>query len=208
VALAAVSDLDGRRPARPARPVAGPALSLADRLTAARLAAEEPRRHLAEIQGALKAAENSKDYGEAQRLAADLPAAREAALVADATVRALADAEASLSAQAAAEQRAATLAGQQAQAQQILGDAITAEQAAFGEIDEHLSQFRAFLSAAQQAFRAAEGSELAVLAARQRMAEARMLAGEERQPPPVRPNRTEALLDEDPVLRAVVGWPG
>jgi len=170
--------------------------------------AQEPRRRLAEIQGALKAAEDSKDYGEAQRLATELPAAREAALIADATVRALAEAEASLGAQVAAERQAAALAAQQAQAQQILGDAIAAEQAALGEIDEHLSQFRAFLSAAQEAFRAAEGSEMAVLAARHRMAEARMAAGEARPPPPVRPNRCEALLDENPALRTVVGWPG
>lgn len=81
-------------------------VSLSERLAEARKAETEPRERVAHLEAALKAAVGAHDFGEAERLQAELVPAREELAIASATARVLAESVAAIEAERQAERDA------------------------------------------------------------------------------------------------------
>jgi hypothetical protein len=197
MALAAVKSSPG-----PAPP------SLAGRVAEAQRAEVRPRNRVAELEAALQAAIDAKDYLAADRAQADLQPAREALAIAQGTTRGLAEGLAAAEAQRAADQRAVAEIRRREEAQRAIADAYEAEKRALDGIEEALAQLPAAVGAAQDAYRAALDWETRAGQARVRIRDARVVLGEipaGSQPLP-RPNRASVLTDTDPAIRALMRW--
>jgi len=182
--------------------------ALADQLAEAERDAVRPRNRVQELQSALSAAIATAEFSEAERLKGELGEARQVLAVREATVTALRLAAETIERQQADDAQAIDQARQQADAQRMLSDAMAAEKTALQQLQENLSQAWAFIGAAQDAFKAAQKSEEAGLAARRQQAAARALAAGEPGPgaTPPKPNAASVLIEQDPLIRALAAW--
>lgn len=194
MALAAVRDI-------------GPA-SLAERLEAARRAEAPQHKRVAALEAAFAAALQAADYGEAQRLQAELAPAREELAIASATSRALAESITAVEAGRLGEEEAIASARQRGDAQRVIAEATRAERLALGQVDERLAEMFEAISAAQAAGRAAMEAETTAGRARRRVLEQRVVLGEIEGMPTwlSRGGKASALLEADRTLAALMAW--
>lgn len=193
MALAAV-----KTPAEPVSP--------AERLAQAQRAEVRPRNRVAELEAALQAAIEAKDYLAADKAQNELGPAREALAIAEGTTKGLAEGLAATEAARAAEQRTIAEAQRADEARRVIGDAIEAEARAIDGIEEALAAMQAALGAAQDAYR----RETKAGGERQRVIDARIVLGELEYPGPraAKPNRASVLRESRPLVRALMQWDG
>jgi hypothetical protein len=189
---------------------ADPAPSVADRIEAARQAETGPRQRVAELDAALKAAEERRDFAEADRLERELQPAREQLGFASALVTALADQAAAIEAERAEREQARALAEKRARAQEVIGQAIETERQADSEGRQHLARMLELIEAVQAEYRAAVACEETIGRARRVVAEQRVLTGELAAVPGrmQAPNFASVLVDNDETIRALMRYAG
>ena len=151
---------------------------LAERLEAARQAETAPRERVAEIEAALRAAEERRDWPAVSRLEGELQPAREALGFASAVADALESQAAAIERDRREREAARVKAQQVAEAQSVIGQALVDERTAHGQIRGHIDAMYGHLEAAREAFRQAQEAEGAVADAQRRAIAARVTAGE------------------------------
>jgi hypothetical protein len=151
--------------------------ALAGQIADARAAEALPRKRVAELAAAFDQALRSGDYGEAQQVQAGLKPAREALALCEGTTAGLVHLQETIAQQEAEESRSVGQAQQRAEGERIVADATTAEKAASEAVDGCLAEMWNHITAAQDAFRAAQAQERKILGERQRELQGRVMAG-------------------------------
>lgn len=189
---------------------AAEAPSLAERLESAREAEAAPRARVAELQAALRAAEERRDWPEVTRLEAELQPAREALGFASAVAEALASQATAIERERQERQAARVKAEQRERAQEVIAQALDDERQAGEEIDGCLQQVIAAAETLQAAMRRAQAAEHKVGQAKRRVYEQKVILGEIGAVPGRFgwPTPATALLDSEPVLQALMKWNG
>jgi hypothetical protein len=189
-----------------------PAATLADELAAAEHAAAEPGQRAATLQAALKSAIDESRFDDAHRLQAELVAAREASVLAEARVAALRDGAVRLDRERAAAAQELVAAQQRDLATRDLAVARGDESRGAEQVKAALAAMYEAISTAQKHLRAAESFEPAITNARQRVITARGQLGEW---PPGHPGpainisrQVESLKTADPFIRGLSAWHG
>lgn len=189
--------------------ISNPAATLSERLTEAQQATEEPSRHVAELETALRAALDGHDYATAERLKQELADARMEHGIAAAAVTGLQSAIAEIDRQQAEDDRVIQEARQRAEARRVADEAAAAEQRELAALDEAVARFWDAVAAAQAAYMAAVAQESAVGAQRERAYRAQVVLGE--RPDGMRivaPNPASVLRESDKLVRALEEWTG
>jgi hypothetical protein len=184
--------------------------TLAERLESARQAEAAPRARVVELQAALQAAEERRDWPEVTRLEAELQPAREALGFASAVAEALASQATAIERESLGREAARLRAEQRERAQEVIAQALDDERQAGEEIGGCLQQVLAAIGAAQDALRMAQAAEHKVGHAKRRVYEQRVILGEIGAVPGRFgwPTPATALIDTDPVIRALMQWRG
>jgi chromosome segregation ATPase len=183
-------------------------MTISDQLRAAEAAAVAPRQAVAKLQASLDAAVAAGDFAAANTLQSQLRTAAEEDAIATAAVDALRGAAVRVEQQAAAARRKIEEARRRETAQAEIGQAIEADRQAVEDLDAALAQFWGHVAAAQARFREALECEQRAGVARQRVVDVRVAIGELEAPGPraAAPNKASVLIDEVPLVRAVVHW--
>jgi hypothetical protein len=210
--MALAAAVRGGKPRRHLEPVGadgedeGAPVSLADRLAAAQAAMEAPRQRVSELEAALAAAEEAKDYAAAARIQEELPAPREALALAEAEVRIIGEAQAAVNAVADAERQRIAKAREREEAERALALARDAEQRAAGQENAAESVFWGHLAAARGAFQRMGAAGADRTAAMQQQVQIRVLLGEVPAPGPRVPwaGRASALKESSALVRELL----
>jgi hypothetical protein len=181
--------------------------SLAERLERARQAEVAPRQHVAEIEAALKAAEERRDWAEVLRLENELQPAREAGGFAAAVTGALAGQVAVIDAERRDREAARAKVQQRDEAQRVVDNAMEAEKQTLAGIEAALAEMNEHLEAAHRAYQAALSWQAKAGQERQRAANARGHLSEyppgHSAPRVSAPNKASVLADRDPLVAAL-----
>jgi hypothetical protein len=183
-------------------------LTLAERLDAARKAEAAPQQRAAELEAAVTAAIERRDFAEAARLEPEVQAAREAAALAAAATRALAEGAAAVGADRERRQSARDKAERQVAAQQVIAEALTAEQVATTLIAQHLDVMWRRLTEAKAAFGEALEAEMAAGRAYRQVLAGRVAAGESEGMPTYISTANDATVvgERDELVRVLRRW--
>jgi hypothetical protein len=180
-------------------------LTMADQLQAARANATRCRDDLEALEGRLADAVRRQDYTTAERIKAELPAARSARVMADAHAQALEQALAHLEHELA--QRAADEAEERRrdEARAQIERAMGVEREGMAELRRHLADIEPGVAAVRESLRAALACEQAIEYARQAAYQAHVLLGD--RGPGMRifgPNDASVAIQRSPVLHAIL----
>jgi hypothetical protein len=184
--------------------------TLADRVAEAQQAEAGPRRAVLDLKTRYDTAVAGGDHAEAARTKPLLAEAREALILAEAATAGLRTAQEEIARVQAEDARTAQEAGKRARALELLGAAIQAENRGLDELAEALAQMWAWVGAAQDAFRRAQGLESEVGQARRRAMDARIVSGQLELPPGspgpriTKPNKASVLLEQNQLIRLMM----
>jgi hypothetical protein len=184
--------------------------TMPDALAAAVENERAPRERVADLTARLDTALSSQRYDAAAEVQPALDAARADLALAEATTRALREGGQAVEAQRAADAARLQQAQARSEAVTAINTATAAETRAMVQVDQALDEMKTALEAAQAAYRTALAFETRAGQERQCVSDARMLLSDlppgHPGPTVARPNKASVLVDQEPIVAALVHW--
>lgn len=183
---------------------------LADRLAEARAAEVPLRERVCDLEHCLRQAVGEADYATADRLQAELPAARQALVIAEASTASLEAGERQIAEREAADRAAIEAQRHRDEARARLPLHQAAEDEGLEELDRLRDRIQCDIQRLQASMRSVTAVEASVGRARARLAEDLVACGDRpgpvHVPPP--PNKLSAVIENHPLLRQIRDWSG